>query len=268
MKIIIVLFLIYLFMILPRMFNKPDRKPFMGYHYAHRGLFNNDSEAPENSLPAFKKAVEKGYGIELDVQLTKDDQLVVFHDASLKRMCHVDGNVWDYTLEELKQMKLANSQETIPTFKEVLEVIDGKVPFILEYKLDRVQTKVCELSNELLKNYKGYYCIECFHPFALMWYKKNRPDVLRGQLAMNFVKDGNKKFINKIPQYLISNVIARPDFIAYHHKDFNLSVLINKLLGALMVTWTIQSEEDYNKAKKRYDLFIFDSFELKYEKKQ
>ncbi|MEE0966984.1 MAG: glycerophosphodiester phosphodiesterase family protein [Bacilli bacterium] len=263
MKIIIVLFLIYLFMILPRMFNKPDRKPFMGYHYAHRGLFNNDSETPENSLPAFKKAVEKGYGIELDVQLTKDDKLVVFHDASLKRMCNIDGKVWEYTLEELQHMTLSGSSQTIPTFEEVLAVIDGKVPFILEYKLDRVQTKVCELSNEVLKNYKGHYCIECFHPLAVMWYKKNRPDILRGQLSSHFWKEGDKRIINLFPQFLLTNVLARPDFIAYHHTDCNLSLLLNKLFGALMVTWTIQSEEDYKKAKKRYDLFIFDSFELK-----
>lgn len=268
MIILLILFLVYLFLIMPRIFNKPDVTPFKGYHYAHRGLFNNNTDAPENSIPAFKRAIEKGYGIELDVQLTKDDQLVVFHDASLKRMCGIDGKVWEYTLEELKQLKLAQSNETIPTFKEVLDVIDGKVPFILEYKLDRVQTKVCELSNELLKNYKGAYCVESFHPLAPMWYKKNRPDVLRGQLATNFWKEGDKRIITLFPQFLLSNVIARPDFIAYHHSDSNLSLVLNRLLGAFMVTWTIQSEEDYKKVKDKYDIFIFDSFELKYEKKR
>ena len=96
-----VLVLLYLFLIAPRLWKKPDRTPYMGIHYAHRGLFDNKSEAPENSLAAFRKAVEAGYGIELDVQLSKDKKLVVFHDATLKRMCGEKGNVWDYTLDEL-----------------------------------------------------------------------------------------------------------------------------------------------------------------------
>lgn len=134
---LVVLVLVYLFLVAPRMINRADRTPFCGIHYAHRGLFDNNSDAPENSLAAFKKAVDAGYGIELDVQLSKDEKLVVFHDATLKRMCGIDGKVWDYTLEELQQMKLLNSNETIPTFEQFLEVVDGKVPFILEFKLDR-----------------------------------------------------------------------------------------------------------------------------------
>lgn len=125
------LVLLYLFLVAPRMFKRADRTPFMNVHYAHRGLFDNDSNAPENSLAAFKKAVEAGYGIELDVQLSKDKKLVVFHDATLKRMCGVDGKVWEYTLEELKKFHLKNSKEQIPTFEEFLQVVDGKVPFIL-----------------------------------------------------------------------------------------------------------------------------------------
>lgn len=260
-----ILIILYLFIIAPRMFGKPDRSHLYGVHYAHRGLFNNDSEAPENSLAAFALAVKKGYGIELDVQLSKDKVPIVFHDATLKRMCGVDGNVWDYTLEELQQMKLASSAETIPTFAEALAVIDGKVPVIVEYKLDVPQTQVCELANELLEKYDGPYCIESFHPLALLWYKKHRPDVVRGQLSMNFWKEEEYKgkFIYLLLTYLVSNVATRPDFIAYKHSDAsNLSRRICRKLGALAVTWTIKSLADYEKAKPHYDLFIFDSCEL------
>ena len=190
---LIILFPFYLFLIAPRMYKRADRTPFMKYHYAHRGLFDNVSDAPENSLLAFQRAVDAGYGIELDVQLSKDNQVVIFHDASLKRMCGVNGNVWEYTLEELQQMKLANSKQTIPTLQDFLKIVDGKVPFILEYKLDRPQTKVCELANEILKNYHGAYCIESFHPLALLWYRKNRPDVLRGQLSEEFFREEKNK---------------------------------------------------------------------------
>lgn len=259
---IVVICLIYLFMVAPRMINRADRTPFYNRHYAHRGLFDNDSEAPENSLAAFKKAVDAGYGIELDVQLSKDDKLVVFHDATLNRMCGIDGKVWDYTLEELKQFKLANSEETIPTFEEFLEVVDGKVPFILEFKLDRAQTRVCELANEVLKSYKGIYCIESFHPLALLWYRKNRPDVLRGQLCEEFFRNETYKgkLLYMILPYLPFNFLTRPDFVAYNHLHaHNISRRTAKMLGALSVCYTIKSVEEYEKAKEHFELFIFDS---------
>ena len=263
---LLVLAAIFVFMVAPRMINRADRTPFYGVHYAHRGLFDNDSEAPENSLAAFKKAVDAGYGIELDVQLSKDDKLVVFHDATLKRMCGIEGNVWDYTLEELQQMKLLNSNETIPTFEQFLSVVDGKVPFILEFKLDRAQTKVCELANEVLKNYNGPYCIESFHPLALLWYKKHRPDVLRGQLCEEFFRNDEYKgkLLFMILPYMPQNFLTRPDFIAYNHEHaHNISRRICKALGGLSVCYTVKSDEQYARAKEHFELIIFDSFILK-----
>lgn len=262
--IVLLLLIIYLFLIAPRMIGKPDRSALYGVHYAHRGLFDNETDAPENSLAAIRKAVEAGYGIEFDVQLSKDDIPVVFHDASLKRVCGVDGKVWEYTLEELQRMKLGNSNETIPTFEQVLEVIDGKVPLIIEYKMDRAITKVCELGNKVLETYRGPYCIESFHPLAVMWYRKNRPDVIRGQLSENYRRSGKKKIDLWLMTHLLTNFVTRPDFIAYRHSDAdNLERRICKGLGALSVAWTIRSEEEYRKAKPQFDLFIFDSFIMK-----
>lgn len=263
--VVVVLILLYLFLIAPRLFKKPDRTPYMGVHYAHRGLFDNKSDAPENSLAAFRKAVEAGYGMELDVQLSKDQHLVVFHDATLKRMCGVEGNVWDYTLEELKKFTLADSKEHIPTFEEFLSVVDGKVPFILEFKLDVAQTIVCEKANEMLKDYKGIYCIESFHPLALMWYRKNRPDVLRGQLCEEFfrTKKYRKKPLFWVLSYLVFNFLTRPDFIAYNHEHaHNISRRLCKGMGALSVAYTVKSPKEYENAKERFDLFIFDSFHM------
>ena len=260
--VLIVLVVIYILMIAPRMLNRADRTPFMGIHYAHRGLFDNNSEAPENSLAAFKKAVDAGYGMELDVQLSKDNKLVVFHDATLKRMCGIDGNVWEYTLEELKQFRLLDSNEQIPTFEEFLEVVDGKVPFILEYKLDRAQTVVCQLANKVLENYKGAYCIESFHPLALLWYRKNRPDVLRGQLCEEFFRTEKYKgnLLFTLLSFLPFNFLTRPDFIAYNHHDaHNISRRICKALGGLSVAYTIKSTEEFERAKDKFELFIFDS---------
>lgn len=262
---IILLFPLYLFLIAPRTKKRADRTPFIGFHYAHRGLFDNASDAPENSLSAFQKAVDEGYGIELDVQLSKDDQLIIFHDATLKRMCGIDGKVWDYTLEELQQMKLADSDQTIPTFRDFLKLVDGKVPFILEYKLDRAQTKVCELANELLKDYNGVYCIESFHPLAVLWYRKNRPDILRGQLSEEFFHEEKNKgnLVMTLASFLLFNFAGRPDFIAYNHLHANnVSRRLCKMMGALSVTYTIKSKNEYKRNKKNFDLFIFDSCKL------
>ncbi len=260
---ITILLMLYLFLIAPRMWKKPDRTPLLNVLYAHRGLFDNKTDAPENSLPAFQKAVEAGYGIELDVQLSKDGVPVVFHDASLKRMCGVEGNVRDYPLSELKQLKLADSNAEVPTLAEVLDVVDGKVPLIIEYKLYVPQTKVCRLVNDFLRSYTGAYCIESFHPLALLWYRRHRPDVVRGQLCMEFWNEdkyrGNPFFF--VLSYLVTNAAARPDFIAYKHSDAsNLSFRLTKRMGALSVAWTIKSQTQLEEAKKHFDLFIFDSF--------
>ena len=256
-----VLAVIYVFLVAPRMFGKPDRSALMGVHYAHRGLFDNDSDAPENSLNAMRKAVEAGYGIEFDIQLSKDAVPVIFHDASLKRMCGVDGKVWDYTLEELQAMKLANSNETIPTLEQVLGVVDGKVPLIIEYKMDRVDTKVCELGNAILEKYNGVYCMESFHPFAVKWYREHRPDVIRGQLSQDFSKTDYKGIQYWAMTHLLLNFLTRPDFIAYNHKDKDIfSRRLCAQLGALSVAWTIKNREQYEEAKPYFDLVIFDSF--------
>lgn len=272
MKILLILFIIllvlYLFLVAPKMIHRTAWTPFKEQRYfAHRGLFDNESEAPENSVAAFRKAVEAGYGIEMDVQLTKDDRLVVFHDAALKRMCGIEGNVWDYTLEELQNFRLRGSKESIPAFEDVLKLVDGRVPLIIEYKMDRPLTKVCELGNKLLKNYQGVYCIESFHPFALMWYKKHEPQIMRGQLSGNLAKETKNtklKIIYTLVTYLLTNVLTRPDFIAYDQKYVrNISRRVCRWLGALSVAYTVKSVGRYEEIRNDFEVFIFDSCILK-----
>ena len=145
--VVVVLAVLYLLMIMPRMMHKPDRTPYLRVLYAHRGLHDNETQAPENSLAAFQKAVDAGYGIELDVQLSKDKIPVVFHDFTLKRICGVEGKVTDYTYEELQKFRLAQSNQTIPEFSEVLRLVDGKVPLIVELKIEGLNTEVCPLAD-------------------------------------------------------------------------------------------------------------------------
>ena len=253
----------YLLMIMPRMVGKPDTKPFKNHLYAHRGLFDNESDAPENSMKAFKKAVDAGFGMEMDIQLTKDGQMVVFHDFSLKRMCGVEGKVCEYTFDELQQFSLLKSEEKIPLFTEVLKLVDGKVPLIIEYKIETPDASVCEVGNEILKDYKGIYCIESFNPFGVHWYKKHRKDVVRGQLSEEFLKNGSPKTpVYFIVAKLLTNFWTKPDFIAYNalnYRNWSRRICRN-LYGNLAVTWTIKSQEQLDEMRKYFDMFIFDSF--------
>ena len=255
----------YAFLVAPRMTNKPDVSVLKGVHYAHRGLHDNHSDAPENSMKAFQKAVDAGYGIEMDIQLTKDKIPVVFHDETLNRMCGVEGKVWEFTFEELQKLTLAESEERIPKFEDVLALVGGKVPLIVEYKLDVPSTEVCEIADPMLQAYNGIYCIESFHPFAVKWYREHRPEVIRGQLSQDFSKQEKYKgkFIYWLLSNLLTNVLTRPDFIAYNHKDADMfSRKVCSLMGALPVAYTIKSQEEYERVKDQFELFIFDSFIL------
>lgn len=259
----IVLLFLYFLAIMPRIWKRPDYQPLRGWYYAHRGLHDNESEAPENSMAAFRKAVEAGYGIELDVQLSKDRIPVIFHDETLKRVCGVEGNVRDYTYEELQQFSLYQSQEHIPLLDDFLKMVDGRVPLIIEIKVHEKADTVCSIADELIKKYKGTYCIESFHPLAVRWYKVHRPDVVRGQLSSNFNEPGKREsFILFLLHYLMFNFIGKPDFIAYNHQHKkNISrQLCQKLYGALSVAWTIKSEKEMEESRDGFSLFIFEGF--------
>ena len=259
----IVLVLLYLLAIMPRIFHRPDYQPLMGWHYAHRGLHDNESDAPENSMAAFRKAVEAGYGIESDVQLSKDRIPVVFHDETLQRVCGVEGKVRDYTYEELKQFTLYKSQEHIPLFEDFLKMVDGRVPLIIEIKVHEKANTVCSIADKLIKEYKGTYCIESFHPLAVGWYRRHRPEVIRGQLSANFNEPRKREsFVLFLVHYLMFNFIAKPDFIAYdHHHKKNMSrQLCQHLYKGLSVAWTIRSKEEMEKSKEDFSLFIFEGF--------
>jgi len=255
--------ILYFLAIMPRLGHRKPREAFLGVHYAHRGLHDNSSEAPENSMAAFKKAVEAGYGIEMDVQMTKDKVPVVFHDFTLERACGREGKVCDYTWDELLQFRLFSSEETIPMFADVLELVNGKVPLIVELKVEWMDASVCPATDALLRKYPGLYCIESFNPLALLWYRRHHNEVVRGQLADGFLKSGEfHGVLYGILQNLLLNWITKPDFVAYNHKyRQNLSRrLCRSLYRNMAAAWTIKSQEELTLSKGQFDIFIFDSF--------
>ena len=211
-SVLLVLALAYLFLIKTAPVKRADIEKY-GKRFAHRGLW--DAEAPENSLAAFEKAVNAGYGIEFDIHKTRDGQVVVFHDDTLVRMCGVEGKIEDKTLDELRELRLLGTEQGIPTLQEMLALVDGRVPLLVELKGAALDTSLCPVANEILSAYQGDYIIESFNPMLVRWYRKHRPDVLRGQLFCNLLKEktGNKLFYFLIT-VLATNVLARPHFLA------------------------------------------------------
>lgn len=266
--VLVMLIGLYLVAIKPHGARKSDFSILDCRFYAHRGLHDNNSlKRPENSFPAFELAVAEGIGIELDVQITKDSIPVVFHDGNLKRMCGNDKSVCDYTYEELCQFRLLQSQELIPKFEDVMNMIGGRVPVIVEIKMYDKKSKVNEVAMQVLDHYSGVYCMESFHPKSLRWFKKNRPNVLRGQLSANFIrgKEPGNKLMYFCWQNLLFNFLSKPDFIAYNYKEKNMLsvVLCRKLYKETMFAWTIRSKEGYQKAKDSFDYFIYDTVDYK-----
>lgn len=261
--ILAVVVILYFLAIMPRMTHKPDKRPFQGVLYAHRGLHDNKGDAPENSMKAFERAVENNYGIELDVQLSKDKVPVIFHDFTLERVCGQKGKVQDYSYEELRGFSLYGTEEKIPRLEDFLKMVNGRVPLIVELKVEWTDVSVCPLADGLLQDYQGAYCIESFNPLALIWYRKNRDRVMRGQLSDAFLQEeGPKGLLYFVLEHMLLNCITKPDFIAYNHKYYwTLSRQIcKKLYGNLAVAWTIKNQKELDDRRKNFDLFIFEGF--------
>ena len=255
----------YLFASAPGIHKKTKWQHLTGWDYAHRGLYDNEHGIPENSMAAFRRAVDKGYGIELDVHLTADNQLVVFHDDTLTRMCGMNKKISSFLYSDLMQLRLLGTEEGIPLFKDVLELIDGKVPLIIELKVDGSnQNLLCPLVWQLLSRYKGNYCIESFHPFVLQWFKRHEPQVVRGQLSCNFFKENpHCDIVLFLMSNLMTNFFTHPDFIAYKYLDLdNPAVIYNrKLFHIMTVVWTIPGKPTYDRFKNKVDVMIFEGFE-------
>lgn len=261
--IFIIIIILYLFAIQPRIKGRVPMPAEQVIYYAHRGLHDKANGIPENSLPAFKQAVESGYGMELDVQLTKDGVAVVFHDITLIRMCGVEGKVSNFTYEELQKFPLAGTEEKIPTFAQVLQVVKGKMPLIVELKMERLDQSVCEVIAKILREYKGPYVVESFNPLVVYWYKKNFPEVCRGQLSEPFRCLGSEQPIVTFGlRHLLFNFITRPDFIAFHcgHPHALSRWLCTKLYGAIPVAWTVRSPQQLEKIRNKFQIYIFENF--------
>ncbi len=256
---------VYLFALKGRSGNRA-KKEFNGVRFAHRGLHQKPT-VPENSLAAFSAAKQHGFGIELDVHLTVDGQVVVIHDSNLVRTTGVDAIIESLTLEQLDGICLEESTEHIPTLREVLEQIDGAVPLLIELKIyKRNVDALCSHVVEVLKDYQGAYCIESFDPRAVLWFKQHKPDVIRGQLTQNFIRQGEN--LNPVLRWLLTsqvmNLLTRPDFLAVRYEDRRMMpiALAKTVWKTPIFVWTVTSDTDAKQAENEGASIIFEQFIL------
>ncbi len=228
-------------------------------YVAHRGLFNN-VDIPENSIPAFEKASANGFGIEMDVQMSKDGVLMVFHDDTLDRMTGKHGNLCDFTFDELRALKLGKTDLQIPTFEEFLAAANG-TNLIVELKSHK---KIGEMEQKVynaLKNYKGNYCIESFNPIIVRWFKVHAPEIIRGQLSYSYQGSGLSKFLIWVLSHLKLCKWNGSQFIAYDATTIQNNKSVIKWSKKIpIICWTIKSQEQYEKLHDSFDNMIFDSF--------
>lgn len=261
--ILIVLAMLLLFSIGGRT-GHPGLASFRGWRYTHRGLYGHG--VPENSMPAFRKALEGGYGIELDVHLLKDGNLAVIHDASLKRTAGADVQIEDLTAEDLKDYKLEGTEETIPLLQQVLALYAGKAPIILELKAARGNhAALTQTACEMMERSGATFCLESFDPRCIRWLRKNKPHIVRGQLSENYFRSKTSKlpfFLKLVLSNHLLNFLTRPDFIACRYTDRKLwtTTLCRSLWDLESVTWTVQSQEELNIAEKEGWIPIFEGF--------
>ena len=222
---------------------------------SHRGIYDN-KKVFENSLEAIKKAVKKRYIIEIDIHLTKDNKLVVFHDYNTKRITKKNLVIENHTYKELNKQEIIH----IPLLEEVLKIVNSKVPLLIEIKQNKKVGKLEQKLVDVLNNYKGDYAIQSFNFKTIYWFKKHYPNILRGQLASNHKKTKmffiKKYFLKK----MIFNFLTKPNFISYNYEEISIRKISKLKKKYIVLGWTIKTKTEYNKYIKYYDNLICEKF--------
>ena len=226
---------------------------------AHRGLFDRE-KIPENSMLAFDKALEKGYSIEVDVNMTQDGYIVVFHDNSLKRMTGIKNDITTMTLSEIKKLKLLGTENKIPTFEDVLLQVSGKVPILIEVKPNSKYKELMEKLINLLEKYNGKYSIQSFDPRIVYWLKKNIPQISRGQISSKNIREVKSRILKILLGKMVFNVITKPNFVSYQYLSINEKFYKKqKNKGREVIAWTLKNKEDYEKIRDYCDMVVFEN---------
>ena len=248
------------FLVAPGRSRADARAPFLGRACAHRGLYAADQGVPENSLTAFAAARAAGYGVELDVQLSKDGDVVVFHDDDLLRACGVNARVDALTTKELFALRLFGTGERMPLFAEAMDALGPDTPVIVELKSGPNNDALCRKTLGLLRGISGTYCVESFDPRIVAWFRRHAPDLLRGQLVMPVSFYEGSRLTAFLLGNLLLNFLARPQFIAREASLRAPSLSLCLLMRPMRVVWTVRPEHDDARLFRENDAMIFEHF--------
>lgn len=253
---------LYLFALSPRLSRKREMRRYRHTMFAHRGYHCLEKGIPENSMAAFRAALNRGYGIEIDLHLTKDGRLVVFHDDTLERMCGRPDIIERLTYKELKTCRLCGTSETIPTFEDVLSLVEGRVPLLIELKIPDSSLQICEKAYQRLRQYSGPCLIQSFNTLGIRWFRLHAPQILRGQLSSNLTRDPLKEawLLRFMVKHLLANFLGRPDFISYNLNDLPIiNVWILKhIFNIPVAVWTLNTPDMLYRGKQYFDMQIFE----------
>lgn len=275
LKIVLLVFVViligaYIFLSSPAGLSKTETAWLTQTLIAHRGL--HSETVPENTMAAFEAAVEAGYTIELDAQLTKDNQVVVLHDNDLNRVFGLDKQIGELTYEELQAYTILDSDQRIPLLRDVIAMIDDQVPVMIEVKNDLAVGTLEGAIYQVMKDYEGRFAIIAFNPYSLEWFKKNAPTMMRGQISGHFKLSAEAKAKGEKPlvwykQFMLSNLLmnftSRPNFIVYEVKDTSmLRIFSIELMNVPLIGYTIDSQLEYDQYKGKYDNFMVNTVDL------
>ena len=258
----LIIFLLFVFIFLTYAPSKRIRKvDWLAGHYAHRGLYRVDQTIPENSFAAFQNAIDHHYGIELDLQSTKDGVVMVFHDDSLKRLCGIDRNLEEMNYDEVNSLRLSDTDQRIPRFIDVLTQVNGQVILIIEIKTTQRRAETVNQVMTLLEGYNGEFVLCSFDPLILYELKSHYPKVLRGQLTYSYKDDTNKSYwLRFMLRNCMFNFLNRPDYISMRYDQLNFGYRLNRILHVYGFGWPIASQAEEDSVKNQFEVFIFEHY--------
>jgi len=232
---------------------------------AHRGLHDKAFGAEENSLTAFRRAKAARLPIEFDVHLSADFEPVVFHDDNLSRMTNDPRQLAEVPLTELKKLRLGNGPDMIPDLSSVLEIVNGEVPLVIELKSSPFgREKLASTVWKTLKLYQGPYSVQSFDPFILAWFRRNAPEVIRGQLAMKSPPRKMAAYKKFMMRHMLLNTLSKPHYIGYDVSSISDWTVRRALKNSLtLLAWTVSNENELAHARQFADNIIFENLPIK-----
>ncbi len=229
-------------------------------YITHRGL-HGVSGLVENTRKSFTEAIKHGFGIEIDTNILKDGTVVVFHDKNLKRLCGVDRFLKDVTYDEIKDLKIIGTNETIPTLAEVLKLIGGSVPLMIEVKPFGDKKAHAKAVKAALQAYPHTFAVQSYDPSLVYWFKKHAPEFIRGQISEYFTESKMSSIMRKLLRRMVFNGLTKPDFINYRLEDMpNKYIEKARQKGMLVLAYAARSPKALDYARKAFDNAVFENF--------